>query len=267
VDRPPFAVPRVWPVLVAYGVAFASIVALSLVAAGALRVLYPDTPDRALFEGLPGLIAGAIASSTGLILTVAIFNRPLEPALLRLTPGWETGRALLVMVIGMLALGQTLDSLATLVGLGRKSAMAAIRTALEGAAGPELFLAVVAIGVLAGGAEEVFFRGYMQTRLAQRLRPGLAVLVTSLAFGLLHLDWMHALLAFALGLYLGYITELAGSALPAVVCHVVNNALFTVLTALAGTVEAAEPNAALAAASAVVFGLCVAWLRRARRTL
>lgn len=266
-DQPPFAAPRVWPVFVAYGVAFACIVTLSVVAAGLLRALYPDVPDRSLFQGLPGLIAGAMASSTALVLTVAIFNRPLDPVLLRLTPGWETGRVLVVMVVGMLALGQTLDSLATLAGLGRKSAMASVRAALEGAAGPELFLAVVAIGVLAGGAEEVFFRGYMQTRLGQRLPPGLAVLVTSLAFGLLHLEWVHALLAFALGLYLGYITELAGSALPAVVCHVVNNALFTVLTALAGSIDAAEPNAALAAGGAVVFALCVGWLRHARRSL
>jgi len=130
-----------------------------------------------------------------------------------------------------------------------------------------LFLAVVVIGVLAGSAEEIFFRGYMQTRLGQRLRPSLAVLVTSVAFGLLHLEWIHAVLAFALGLYLGYITELAGSALPALTCHVINNALFTVLTAASGTVEAAGPNAVLAVASALVFAGCIAWLRRARSTL
>ncbi len=248
-------------------VAFASIVVLSVVAAGALRALYPDVPDRALFDGLPGLIAGATASSVGLVLTVVLFNRPLEPVLLRLTPGWETGRMLLVMVMGTLALGQALDSLTMLAGLGRTGAMTAIRAALTGAAGPELFLAVVALGVLAGGAEEVFFRGYMQTRLGQRLRPGLAVLVTSLAFGLLHLEWIHALLAFALGLYLGYVTELAGSALPAIVCHVINNTLFTVLTALVGPVEAAGPNVAMAAASGLVFALSMAWLRRARHRL
>lgn len=266
-DRPPVAAPRLWPVFAAYVVAVASIVVLSVLAAGVLRALYPDVPDRALFEGLPGLIAGATASAAGLLLTVLIFNRPLEPVLLRLTPGWESGPMLLVMVVGTLALGQALDSLTMLAGLGQKGALPAIRTAVAGAVGPELFLAVVAIGVLAGSAEEIFFRGYMQTRLGQRLRPGLAVLATSLAFGLLHVEWLHALLAFALGLYLGYITELAGSALPAIVCHVVNNTLFTVLTALVGTVEAAGPNAALAATSALAFALCMAWLRRARNRL
>ncbi len=263
----PVAPPRLWPVFLAYAVAFVCIVALSIVAAGILKGLYPETPDRALFDGLPGLLAGGIASSLALVLTVLAFNRPFEPLLLRLTPGWETGRMLFVMLVGMLALGQALDSLTLLIGLGQKSAMVAIRTALAGAAGPELFFAVVVIGVLAGSTEEIFFRGYMQTRLGQRLRPELAVLVTSAAFGLLHLEWIHAALAFALGLYLGWITELAGSALPAVASHVINNALFTVLTALLGTVEAPGTNAVLLAASALAFACCILWLRRARNRL
>jgi membrane protease YdiL (CAAX protease family) len=267
VPAPPVTAPRLWPVLAAFVVAFAGIVALSLMAAGILRELYPDTPDRALFDGLPGLLAGGLASSTALGLTALLFNRPFEPVLLRLTPGWETGRMLFVMIVGMLMLGQALDSLTLLVGLGQRSAMVAIRQALAGAVGPELFFAVVVIGVLAGTAEEVFFRGYMQTRLGQRLRPSVAVLLTSLAFGLLHLEWIHALLAFALGLYLGWITELAGSALPAIACHVLNNALFTVLTAVAGTVEAPEPNAVLLLACAAAFAGCVLWLRRARNRL
>src|SRR2546430_15037446 len=88
---------------------------------------------------------------------------------------------------------RSLDSLATLAGLGDKGTMAAIRSALAAAVGPELFLAVLVIGVLAGSAEELFFRGYMQTRLGQRLPPAVAVLVTSVAFGVLHLEWVHAL--------------------------------------------------------------------------
>ncbi len=266
-DPQPVGPPRLWPVFVAYVVAFASIVALSILAAGVLKGLYPDPSARALFDGLPGLLAGGVASSMALVLTVLIFNRPLEPLLLRLTPGWETGRMLFVMIAGMLALGQALDSLTMLVGLGQRSALVAIRDALSGAVGPELFLAVVIIGVLAGSAEEIFFRGYMQTRLGQRLTPGVAVLVTSLAFGLLHLEWIHAALAFALGLYLGWITELAGSALPAVASHVINNAVFTVLTALVGTVEAPGSNAVLLAGSALAFAGCILWLRRARLRL
>ncbi|MGH7278763.1 MAG: lysostaphin resistance A-like protein [Candidatus Rokuibacteriota bacterium] len=254
--------PRPWQVLLAYLLAFAMIVCTSLLAAGVVIAMYPDEPERVVLQGLPGLLAGGIASSAALALTLLLVVRPLEPSRLRLLPGRETGPALVVMVVGVLSLGQSLDSLTTLVGLDDRGAMPEIRRALSQAVGPDLFAAVVVIGLLAGTAEELFFRGYMQTALRQRWRPLPAVALTSLCFGLLHLEWIHAALAFVLGLYLGFLVELTGSALPAVVCHVVNNGLFTLLTALAGTVEGTTPNLALAIGGPVVFVGCVLWLRR-----
>ncbi|PYN82087.1 MAG: hypothetical protein DMD96_08650 [Candidatus Rokuibacteriota bacterium] len=258
---------RLWPVLVAYVGAFVAIVVLSVVAGGILRTLYPDLPEHAVFDGLPGLLAGGIASSTALLLTVLIATGGASPAGLRLVPGRETGRTLSVMVVGMLALGQMLDSLTMLAGLGQHGSLVAIRRALAQAVGPQLFLAVVVIGVLAGTAEEVFFRAYMQTRLRERFLPATAVVIAGAGFGILHLEWLHALLALALGLYLGWITEWAGSALPAVVCHVINNVLFTILTVAWGTLEGVALNAGLTAVCALAFAGCVVWLRRVRPTL
>ena len=51
------------------------------------------------------------------------------------------------------------------------------------------------------------------------------------------------------GAVLGFITERAGSALPAIACHVVNNMLFTLATALGGTILAVLPNVVLLVAS------------------
>lgn len=255
--------PRLWPVFAAYVAAFATIVVLSLIAAAAVRSLYPDAPASAVLNGLPGLLAGGVASSTALVLIVLLVARPPDPARLRLVPGRETGRALGVMILGTLALGQALDSLTMLAGLGNSGSMPVIRNALAGAAGPDLFGAVLVIGIMAGTAEEVFFRAYMQTRLRERWRPVIAVAVTSAGFGLMHLEWLHALLALALGLYFGFITEQASSALPAIVCHVVNNVVFTLLAALVGTVESFWPNAALLGVGVLVFAASVVWLRRA----
>jgi membrane protease YdiL (CAAX protease family) len=259
------AAARPWSVLLAYLLAAAGIVAFSFVAAGVLQALYPDEPPARLFDSLAGLVAGALASSTALLLTLTAVVRPLDPARLRLRPGRERGRDLAVMILGVLALGQALDSLAALAGLGDRGAMAVVRRALAGATGPDLFGAVIAIGVLAAAAEEVFFRGYIPTRLGESWPPWAAVVATSAAFGLLHVEWSHALLAFALGLYLGFITERAGSALPAVAAHMVNNTLFTVLTAAVGTVRDPAIHAALAAGSGLVFAACVAWLARSPR--
>jgi membrane protease YdiL (CAAX protease family) len=258
--------PGVWRVFAAYLLAFVSIVSFSLVAAIMVRGAYPDLSDREVFDGLPGLLAGGMAASTALLVTLLIVARPLDPARLRLVPGRETAGQLAAMVVGTLALGQALDSATMLAGLGNRGAMAMIRRALESAVGPELFAAVVVIGVLAGSAEEAFFRGYMQTRLRERWSPTTAVVATSLAFGLLHLDWIHATLALFLGLWLGFITERASSALPAVTAHVLNNVVFTLVTATVGTPQDRTLNMALLAGSAVLFFACVLWTRRGPAT-
>jgi membrane protease YdiL (CAAX protease family) len=242
-----------------------SIVSFSVVAAVLVRAALPDLSEREVFDGLPGLLAGGLASSAALLVTLLIVARPLDPMRLRLVPGRETGRQLAAMILGTLALGQGLDSATVLTGVADRGAMAVIRRAIEGAAGPDLFSAVVVIGLLAGSAEELFFRGYMQTRLRERWSPAAAVTVTSVAFALLHLEWMHVLLALALGLWLGFVTEQAGSALPAVAAHVINNALFTLLTAVFGTLHDRALNMALLTGAVVVFVGCALWIRRGSR--
>jgi len=222
----------------------------------------PEVPDLELLTGVSGLIAGGLASATALVLTVALVAQPLDAATLRLLPGRETGPDLAAAVLGMLTLGQALDSLTMLVGLGRTGSMPAIRQALTGVQGGDLFAAVVVLGLLAGGAEELFFRGYMQSRLRAAWRPATAVVVTSVAFALLHMEWIHASMALVLGLYLGALTERTGSVLPAIVCHVVNNSVFAVLTALTGTIDDRRTNVLLLAGSIVVFALCAGVLQR-----
>jgi len=227
--------------------------------------LYPDVPQQVLLRTAPGLVAGSLAAAAALGLTVVVMTRPLDPARLRLRPGWETGRALLVMTVGMLALAQSLASATTLLRLGNRGTLGMLRQALEGAAGLELFLVVLSVGVVAPAAEEVFFRGYMQSELRRRWPAWVAVVATSVGFAILHVDptGVHVVLALLLGLYLGFVVELTGSTLPAVVCHVVNNIAFTLQTALRGTVEDRSTHGWLVVAGAAVFVACLAWLRRA----
>jgi membrane protease YdiL (CAAX protease family) len=253
-------------VFATYAAAVAGIFAVSGVAIVALVSAYPDVPEQTLLRSLPALLAGSVAASTALLLTIVLVVRPLEPATLRLQPGWESGRALGMMVIGILALGQSLDSVTTLAGLGDRTAMATIRSVLQQAAGADLFGAVIVIGVLAGTAEEIFFRGYMQTRLRQRWSAPVAIPVTSVCFSVLHVDpsGIHVVLAFALSLYLGFVAELTGSVLPAIVCHVVNNIVYTLQTALGGTVTDTRTNVVLAAVGAALFIAVISWLRTAR---
>ena len=254
--------PKIRVVIATCVVAAIGIVLANLAAVLLLTVVDPDVPAGELLAGPSGLIASGLASSIALGLTVVVASAGLSPAALRLVPGRESGAALGVMILGMLGLGQALDSLMAITGLGRRGSMETIRAALASASGPGLFLAVLVIGFAAGVAEEVFFRGYVQSQLRARWRPATAILATSACFGLFHADWIHTPLAFAIGLYLGFITELSGSALPAIACHVVNNSIVTVLTAQAGSLAGFWPNLAMLAFTVALFVSCVLWLRR-----
>jgi membrane protease YdiL (CAAX protease family) len=258
---------RAWHVFATYGAAIAGIVGTTVLAIELLRSAYPDIPDAALVRTLPGLLAGALAASSGLLLTLLLVVRPLDTARLRLRPGWETGPTLAVMILGLLALSQALDSVTRLMGLDAHGSLAAVRQTLERAGGVDLFAAVVVLGLLAAGAEEIFFRGYMQWSLREHWSPRAAVLATSFCFAILHGDVAaaHVVAAFALGIYLGFVTELAGSTLPAIVCHVVNNVVYTLQTALGLGLVSRDANLAGAAIGAVLFGACVLWVRRAAR--
>ncbi len=257
---------RVSAVLATYVFAFVAIVLTSIVAVMVLHSLDLDMPEIDAVTGLPGLLAGGLASSFALVFTLAITARTIPPARLRLMPGRERGADLGWMIVGVLALGQALDSLVTILGVQGRGSMETIRHALEGAAGQDLFAAVVVIGLIAGTSEELFFRSYMQSLLRERWSPSVAVMVTSACFGLLHLDPIHGPLAFILGLYLGFITELTGRALPALACHVINNVVFTVLTASVGSIAAFWPNVGLGAAATLVLVACLARLVTSFRT-
>jgi membrane protease YdiL (CAAX protease family) len=254
---------KAWHVFATYGAAVAASAATTILALGFLRATYPDVPYPELVFTLPALLVGSLAASSGLLLALLLFARPLDVTRFRLRPGWETGPTLAVMTLGVLALSQTLDSVTTLVGLADHGSLAVFRQVLERTGGPALFAAVLVLGFGAGIAEEVFFRGYMQSRLREHWSAPAAVLATSAAFAMLHISVVHVVLAFALGLYLGFVAEVSGSTLPPIVCHVVNNVVFTLQTAMGFAVPDRNANLVAVAVGTVLVVLCVLWVRRA----
>jgi uncharacterized protein len=253
---------RPWHVFATYGAAVALSIATTMVAILFLLETYPDVPYATLVQMLPGLLVGSVAVSSGLLLALLFFVRPLSAARFRLVPGWETGPTLAVMSLGVLALSQAMSSVAELLGLGDEGSLGLFRRAIERAEGPDLFAAVLVLGIGASTAEEIFFRGYMQWQLREHWSPLTAVLVTSAAFSILHVSPVHVVLAFVLALYLGFVAEISGSTLPSIVCHVVNNVIVTLQPALGFEVIGRDANMLAAALGVVLVTGCVLWLRR-----
>ena len=120
------------------------------------------------------------------------------------------------------------------------------------------------IGGLAPVGEELFFRGFMLTRLRRVWSAGPAILVTAIAFGVIHGEWVHGVLATGIGIYLGLVTERSASVIPAVICHVANNGSSVVLSAAFGSAQGYGVNAVLLVIGAALFAASLRWLPPAR---
>ncbi len=139
-------------------------------------------------------------------------------------------------------------------------------TLISEMSGLTLVGAVLVIGLGPGIGEELLFRGYIQTRLRRRWGPGWAILLTSILFGVMHIDPVQGTFAMGVGFFLGYLTERTGSLWPAMVCHTVNNMVSILQTGLGGPeIEGELANAVTVVASILVVALSVGYLRRCVR--
>jgi membrane protease YdiL (CAAX protease family) len=83
-------------------------------------------------------------------------------------------------------------------------------------------LQLLAISLVAGIAEEAFFRGAVQGSLADRVNVILALVSASALFGALHLlTWTYAIIAAFIGAYLGLLWIWTGNLLTPMVTHAV----------------------------------------------
>lgn len=89
----------------------------------------------------------------------------------------------------------------------------------------------VAAALVAPVCEELTFRGWVLTALRTRHRTGLALLLSGLLFALVHLDPVRFTAVLALGTLFAWLAWRAGSVWPAVVGHLVNNAVGVALGA------------------------------------
>ncbi|MGE0555102.1 MAG: lysostaphin resistance A-like protein [Gemmatimonadales bacterium] len=82
------------------------------------------------------------------------------------------------------------------------------------------FAVVLVVSALAGLAEEVLFRGFLQGWLAGWLGPAAALCVAAAVFGLAHaISWRYATLVTLLGLCFGGLYLATGSIWPPIVGH------------------------------------------------
>ncbi len=106
--------------------------------------------------------------------------------------------------------------------VGSSPALEAVARTVTVASPLDLAVTLVVVGLVPAVVEELIFRGFLFTAFAEgsSLR---AVVVTSLLFGLTHLDPAQAAGTAVLGLALGAARAASGSTLPSVVAHATYN--------------------------------------------
>jgi membrane protease YdiL (CAAX protease family) len=239
-SEPAPGVPRVWPVFAAIAAAFAGAVAVSVAAAVviAATLMARDTPrgelEKRVVDALmdpPVFIAVGLASQAmflaAALVPAAMSKQParsrlgLVPA--RLPRGGYAVLAVASILPLAIGVGAAMSLAEVLPPDGSVERLYAQMT--RGAAGPFLlFIALVPAVV-----EELLFRGYAQRRLLERWPPAVAILVTSILFGLCH-GTAHAILfATILGVWFGVVAWRTGSAIPGMVCHGFVNGAWNVL--------------------------------------
>lgn len=113
-------------------------------------------------------------------------------------------------------------------------------------------LSIVVIGPL---AEELVFRGIIQTRLLRAMPTWTAVVLQAVLFGIIHGTPIQIVYALLLGLALGFLRSRTGSILPGFAAHAAFNAMNDPLGLLGGS--GAESWYALAVMAAVCAVGCV----------
>ena len=101
-------------------------------------------------------------------------------------------------------------------GLGTWAALAPLDSAAVASA-------KVTVGPAIG--EEFFFRGFLLRAFLTNLPGWLAVFLSALLFGAMHLNLLQGAGAGLIGLYLGFVTLRTGSIWPSVAAHFTNNLL------------------------------------------
>lgn len=89
----------------------------------------------------------------------------------------------------------------------------------------EYLLAFVSLVVIAPIAEEVLFRGYLFGKLRKYAPLWVAILITSVLFGIVHFQWNVGIDVFALSIVLCLLRVVSGSLWPSILLHMLKNGI------------------------------------------
>ena len=207
-------------IMLGVGMVIVAIASLSLQKAGFAPIYIQTISYPLLF--IPAMLLASSQSRRN------VFR--IEPKPVDRPEQWKVLPALLA-VVGMLGLAFLLDPLNYVMPEPSADIKAAMAMLAEG----PLFVSLICTAVFAPFFEEWLFRGIVLRGLLGKLKPVWAILISSVVFGLFHLNLWQAIPAALMGLLLGYVYWKTGSLKLTMLMHGANNTLSVMLMHIHGT--------------------------------
>jgi membrane protease YdiL (CAAX protease family) len=222
----------------------------------------------------PAFIASEIALVTPALLALVSFGIPLRLGL-ALEP-LATRTALLALLAGaaLWAFSYGLFEVQYAIWLppaGYLEAFRKLHEALKPSGPFDALVSVTAIALVPALCEELLFRGIVLPAFVRRIRPWIAVLLSAVLFGSIHVDvtpsqqltLYRVPFATAVGLALGILRLRAGSLMPCILAHAFLNTTTFLLVLAEGPTDAPEEANLLRGVGALLLSTAVAaWLLR-----
>ena len=89
--------------------------------------------------------------------------------------------------------------------------------------GFERGIAFIILAIIAPIAEELIFRGWLYGKLRIKIPKWIAILATSLVFGLIHLQWNVGITVFCMSVVTCTLREITGTIYAGMLVHIINN--------------------------------------------
>jgi membrane protease YdiL (CAAX protease family) len=226
--------PRAWPLAVAFLVALFGMLVANAMLAGAVLAFYSLHGHHPLEQlqlwAMSAFGLSASAGVSGLVLAVVslggakLSGEPVA-ARLRLGPSIVKAPHILATALATFAAGIVFGQLTDFLGFSDVGVLAVVSKSIAEASWPAWSVSIVGLAIVPGFAEELFFRGFLQTRAEARWGRAAGVIVAALLFGLFHMDLKQGSFAFLVGLFLGWVASRARSIRPSMIGHGVSNFL------------------------------------------
>lgn len=96
---------------------------------------------------------------------------------------------------------------------------------LQNADGHLLLAFIFSVCIFAPVVEELIFRGIVWYPLERLVSSNFALILTSILFAAAHVDLLHVIAVFPLGILFGILRKRTGSIWPAIIAHTANNTM------------------------------------------